>query len=297
MKKKVVLLIPAVLILLSVLGAGATAGNFSAGPANKGSAYSSSPVSSAGYEGNGAVYVYQEGAAPTALTVDAPASTTIYAGETLTVGLRLVRTDTYEGIPNAVIRGHYSQDGINWSEPGSVRTDGNGQFSYTGTVPDKPGTYQGYLSYDGDATYQGCESPIYTITVVSQAGPSLDSTPADSKPVATAKPADSKPIATAKPADSKPVATALKPTPVPTDAATNAPTSLTSSTDPSSSGMIAGDQVHALMTFALILWLAMIIDPSSSGMIAGDQVHALMTFALIVWLAMIAILKFRKKLT
>jgi hypothetical protein len=261
MKKKVVLAIPAVLILFCALGAGATAANFGAGPADQGSASLSSSVSGgAGYGGNGAVYVYQAGAIPTALTVDAPGPTaTIYAGQTMTVGLRLVRADTYAGIPNAVIRGHYSQDGINWSEPGTVTTDGNGQFSYTGTVPDKPGTYQGYLSYDGDASYQGCASPIYTITVVSQAGtPSLGPTPTDSRPVGSPAPTDSRPVASPRPADSS-HPTTLKPTPVSTDAGTNVSTSFTSLTDPSSSGIIPSDQMHGLIAFAVIAWLAVVV--------------------------------------
>jgi hypothetical protein len=254
MKKKVVLVIPAVLILFSVLGAGATAANFGARPADKGSASLSSSVSGgAWYGGNGAVFVYQAGAIPTALTIDAPGPTaTVYAGETLTVGLRLVRTDTHNGIPNAVIRGHYSQDGINWSDPGTVTTDGNGQFTYTGTVPDQPGTYQGYLSYDGDATYQGCASPVYTITVASQAGtPSLGPTPTDSAPVSSPMPAGSSPVGSPMPAGSS-LATTKKPTPVSTNSAANVPTSLISISDPSSSGIIQSNEMQGWIARAAI---------------------------------------------
>ena len=55
----------------------------------------------------------------------------------------------------------FSQDGINWLEPGTLTTDSNGGYSYTSTVPDYPGTYYGYVSYNGNETYQGCAGSHY----------------------------------------------------------------------------------------------------------------------------------------
>jgi hypothetical protein len=177
MKATVILVI--FVILTPFYALGAVAANFGAGPADVGASSPSPVPGGVGYTGNGADYIYQAGVIPTALIIHAP--TTIYVKETLTVSFRLVRTDTGDGIPHATVRGHFSRDGINWSEPRTLRTDGNGQFSYTSTVPDDPGIYYGYLSYDGNNTYQGCTSATYTVTVLSQVSTPAGLRPADSR--------------------------------------------------------------------------------------------------------------------
>ena len=118
-----------------------------------------------GSHGNGRVY--QTERIPTALMINVP-QTTVHSGETLTVNARLINANTGYGIPWAIVRGYFSQDGINWFEPGTLTTDSVGGYSYTGTVPDYPGTYYGYVSYDGNDTYQGCEGSHYTVTVLPQ---------------------------------------------------------------------------------------------------------------------------------
>jgi len=110
------------------------------------------------------------GRIPTALLINVP-KTTVYVGETLTVNARLINANTGYGIPWATVRGFFSQDGTNWFEPGTLMTDAMGGYSYTGTVPDYPGTYYGYVSYDGNDTYQGCEGSHYTVTVLPQSTP------------------------------------------------------------------------------------------------------------------------------
>ena len=248
MRERVVVAI--LVILLPFFALGAAAANFGAVAADVGSAPSPSSVpGNVGHGGNGADYVHQGGDIPTALIIDAP--TTIYVNETLTVSLRLVRADTYDGIPYATVRGHFSRDGINWSEPGSLTTNGDGQFSYTGTVPNNPGTYQGYLSYNGDDTYQGCTSSVVSVTVLSQEGAPAVPTPTDSRPTTSPTPADSRPTTSPTAAVSS-LPTNLKPTPISANATTNMLTSFTSSTGQSLSGSVAGYEMHGLIARGVV---------------------------------------------
>ena len=177
----------AMVVLVSVCGVVEAEANLRRG--DDGSDLPSHPTATPtdyGSHGNGRVY--QTERIPTALIFNVP-KTTLYVGETLTVNARLINANTGYGIPWAIVRGYFSQDGINWVEPGTLTTDSMGGYSYTGTVPDYPGTYYGYVSYDGNDTYQGCEGSHYTITVLPQYTPLPTQTPLPTPiPIPTSSP-------------------------------------------------------------------------------------------------------------
>ena len=209
-----------------------------------------------GSHGNGRVS--PTGKIPTALLINVP-KTTVYVGETLTVNARLINVNTGYGIPGAIVRGFFSQDGINWVEPGTLTTDSSGEYSYTGTVPDYPGIYYGYISYDGDAMYQGCQGSHYSVTVLEQSTPvpTPISVPSSSP---TPTPVGSNPSATV-PASSGPVPSpSSKSMPVPaanttTKVSTNS-TSPSKSASPSSSKSSPGfDAVYGLIALAAVILL------------------------------------------
>ena len=159
-----------VVMLVSVCGVVEAKENLRRGDRGSGvvSLPTAPPAIDYGIQGNSRVYQMER--IPTALIISVP-KTTVYVGDTLTVNARLINVNTGLGIPWAIVRGFFSQDGINWLEPGTLTTDGAGKYSYTGTVPDYPGTYYGYVSYDGNDTYQRCEGSHYIITVLPQPTP------------------------------------------------------------------------------------------------------------------------------
>lgn len=177
----------AMVVLVSVCGVAGAEANLGRGDGGSGlPSYPAAPPVDHGTHGNGRVY--QTERIPTTLMINVP-QTTVHVGETLTVNARLINANTGYGIPWAIVRGYFSQDGINWFEPGTLTTDSMGGYSYTGTVPDYPGTYYGYVSYDGNDTYQGCEGSHYAVTVLPQSTslpmPPLTPTPI---PVPTSSP-------------------------------------------------------------------------------------------------------------
>jgi hypothetical protein len=218
-------------LLLSVFGVAEAAANFRT--ASNGSSMPSSPIAaSTGYDSRGNGYVYQAAKIPTALIVNVP-KTTVHVGETLTVNAKLINVNNGYGIPGAIVRGYFSQDGINWFEPGTLTTDNKGEYSYTGTVPDYPGTYYGYVSYDGSDTYQGCEGSHYTVTVLPQ--PTSIPTPT---PLPTPTP---NPTSTASSPVPSPASTASGSSPISTSTVTaTASTNTTLSIKPTLSGSSPG---------------------------------------------------------
>ncbi len=216
-------------LLLSVFGVTEAAANFRTG--SNGSSMPSSPIAaSMGYDSHGNGYVYQAEKIPTALIVNVP-KTMVHVGETLTVNAKLINVNNGYGIPGAIVRGYFSQDGINWFEPGTLTTNNRGEYSYTGTVPDYPATYYGYVSYDGSDTYQGCEGSHYTVTVL----PQPTSIPT---PLSTPTP---NPTSTASSPVPSPASTASGSSPISTSTVTaNASTNTTSSVKPTLSGSSPG---------------------------------------------------------
>ena len=156
-------------VLVSVCGVGEAEANLGRGDGGSGlPSHPTAPPVDYGSHGKGRVY--QTERIPTTLMINVP-TIIVHVGETLTVNARLINANTGYGIPWAIVRGYFSQDGTNWFEPGTLTTDSMGGYSYTGTVPDYPGTYYGYVSYDGNDTYQGCEGSHYTVTVLPQSTP------------------------------------------------------------------------------------------------------------------------------
>jgi len=135
---------------------------------------------------NGAAYgnkddsVYRAGAISTQIVVLEPTARVLklHIGDQLTGYARLIRTDNGAGIPGAIIGAQGSLDGKTWMNlppQYCVTTNGKGEVSYTGTIPD-PRTYlptvqlplTGYVKviYAGDSTYGGSESVVYEATLL-----------------------------------------------------------------------------------------------------------------------------------
>lgn len=109
---------------------------------------------------------------------------TTHVGDRMTIHLKLIRSDTGAGIPNAAIGATVSLDGKSWytTGGGAVMTDSNGEIGpITIIVPDPrpianqipvvgsfvhlPMTAYVKATYAGDSTYLGNESVIYEVTL------------------------------------------------------------------------------------------------------------------------------------
>ena len=246
-------------ILVSVGGVANAQANLRGGDGGLNvSSLPTAPGSSAGYEIHGNGGASHTGKIPTALLINVP-RTTVYVGETLTVNARLINVNTGYGIPGATVRGFFSQDGINWVEPGTLMTDNSGEYSYTGTVPDYPGTYYGYISYEGDEIYQGCQGSHYSVTVLERPTPvptpislptaSPTPTPAGSNPSAAVR-ALTGPIPSAA-STSMPVS-ALNTT---TKVSANSTSPLKQSSSSSSKSSPGFDTVYELIALAAVISL------------------------------------------
>lgn len=109
---------------------------------------------------------------------------TEHVGDHITMHLKLIRSDTGAGIPNAAIGTTASLDGKSWYNTGggAVITDSNGEIGpITIIVPDPrpianqipvlgsfvhlPMTAYVKATYAGDGTYLGSETVIYKVTL------------------------------------------------------------------------------------------------------------------------------------
>ena len=124
--------------------------------------------------------VYRAGAISTQIAVLEPSARVLklHVGDQITAGARLIRTDTGAGIPGATIGAQGSLDGKTWMNlppQYCLTTNGKGEVSYTGTIPDPrsylPGAQlpmTGYVRaiYAGDSTFVASESVIYEVTLL-----------------------------------------------------------------------------------------------------------------------------------
>jgi len=124
--------------------------------------------------------VHRAGAISTQIAVLEPSERILklHVGDQITGSARLIRTDTGAGIPGATIGAQGSLDGKTWMNLPSeycLTTNGKGEVSYTGTIPD-PHSYlpsvqlpmTGYVRviYAGDTTFGGSASVIYEVTLL-----------------------------------------------------------------------------------------------------------------------------------
>jgi hypothetical protein len=168
MKKRVVSLVLTLLVLLSLCGVVNVAGAASqAPPARPNEMINSNEA--------------RTGSIPTKIVLLAPSTTDITAhiGDRVPIHLKLVQSDTGAGIPNATIGISGSLDGKSWySVAGLLVTDSNGEIvSITVIIPDPrpipvvggfihlPMTGYIKVTYAGDGTYMGCETPIIKATL------------------------------------------------------------------------------------------------------------------------------------
>jgi len=189
MKKFVLTLIEASVLLVSVAHIGIA--NTDAASVQQKSPYKTtnvneksianpSAITGSAATGNKDNSILRAGAIPTKIVVLAPNITVLKlrVGDQLTARAKLIRTDTGAGIPGATITGQGSLDGKTWiNAPPQfcLTTDGKGEVSYVGTIPD-PHSYlpvvqlpmTGYVkaTYAGDSTYAGSESVIYEATLL-----------------------------------------------------------------------------------------------------------------------------------
>jgi len=125
-------------------------------------------------------FVHRTGAISTQIMVLEPSARVLklHVGDQITAHARLIRTDTGAGIRGAIIGAQGSLDGKTWMNlppQYCLTTNGKGEVSYTGTIPD-PHAYlptvqlpmTGYVRaiYAGDRTYVGSESVIYEATLL-----------------------------------------------------------------------------------------------------------------------------------
>jgi hypothetical protein len=167
MKKRVLSLMLTLLVLLSLCGVVNVAGAASqAPPARPNEMINSNEA--------------RTGSIPTKIVMVSPGTDiTTHIGDRVTIHLQLIQSDTGAGIPNATIGVSGSLDGKSWSSvPGLLVTDSNGEIiAITVIIPDpRPipvvGAFihlpiTGYIkvTYAGDSTYMGCETPIIKATL------------------------------------------------------------------------------------------------------------------------------------
>ena len=197
MKKSALTLIAASVILISVVHfsiANTDAANlqqkspYKATNVNEKSIINPSAITgSAATAGNKDYPIHRAEAIPTKIVVLEPNVTVLklHVGDQITARARLIRADTGAGIPGATIGAQGSLDGNTWINAPSrfcLTTDGKGEVSYVGTIPD-PHSYlptvrlpmTGYVKviYAGDSTYAGSESVIYQATLLPQSSSSI----------------------------------------------------------------------------------------------------------------------------
>ena len=115
------------------------------------------------------------GSIPTEIVMVSPGTNiTAHIGDRVTMHLKLIRSDTGAGIPDAVLGASGSLDGKSWFSLGGVLVTGsNGEIGpITVITPDpRPVPVVGgfihlpmsayiKLTFAGDSTYAGCETPI-----------------------------------------------------------------------------------------------------------------------------------------
>jgi len=190
MKKFVITLIAATVLLISVAHAGTVStaaanlqqkSSYKATNANENSVINpTSTINSGAANKNKDNSVHQAGAISTQIVILEPTARVLklHIGDQLTGHARLIRADTGAGLPGATIGAQGSLDGKTWMNlppQYCLTTNGKGEVSYTGTIPD-PRTYlptvqlplTGYVKviYAGDGTYGGSESVVYEATLL-----------------------------------------------------------------------------------------------------------------------------------
>jgi len=173
MKRRVLSLLLISLILFPVCGVISAAGATS-------QAATAQPIEKINNDG------VRTGTLCTKIILLAPTGTVITAhvGDRMTIHLKLIRSDTGAGIPDAAIGASVSLDGKSWYTMGggAVVTDSNGEIGpITMIIPDPrpianqipvvgsfvhlPMSAYVKATYAGDSTYLGNETVIYKVTL------------------------------------------------------------------------------------------------------------------------------------
>lgn len=168
MKKRVLSLVLIFLVLFPVCGVISAAGATSQAP----TARQIGKMSDDGV---------RTGTTGTKIIIVEPAGTeiTAHVGDRMTIDVKLVRSDTGAGIPDAVIGVSVSLDGRTWTtDPRALVTDGNGEVGPITVIIPAPGSIPvvgsfvhlpttGYVkvTYAGDGTYLGSETAVYKATL------------------------------------------------------------------------------------------------------------------------------------
>lgn len=200
MKKFVFILLVASLILISAAQIGmANTGvtgsqqksQVNAGTINERSVSPSSAITGKESNEGNRESLIRAGTIPTQIIVFKPTTTVlaVHVGDTMTVHVKLIRSDTGDGIAGASLGASVSFNGTTWiNVPGTMITDSNGEigpitfivpdprtFGYP--VPPLPITGYGKSIYAGDGTFMGSETAVYRGTVLPPS-PSPSRTPA-----------------------------------------------------------------------------------------------------------------------
>jgi hypothetical protein len=205
MKKFVFILLVASLILISVAQIGiANTGvrgsqqksQFNAGTVNERSVTPPSAITGKESNEGNRESLIRAGTIPTQIIVLEPTTTvlTVHVGDTITVHIKLIRSDTGDGIAGASIGASVSFNGTTWiNVPGAMITDSNGDIKISGTVPDPrtlgyplpplPITGYGKATYAADSTFMGSETAVYQATILPPSpSPSPTPTPTPTPP-------------------------------------------------------------------------------------------------------------------